>query len=91
MDNKNNAAPLQMETLDERELAQVRHAEHYAEHFSAAGIPGHSQLLLIAKLARMVEALRTAPPSGERVIKLMWDQGSNCYRDIMTGVKVDVR
>lgn len=39
-------------TLDERERAQVVHAVHYANQFSAAGVPGHGQFMLIAKLAK---------------------------------------
>lgn len=38
--------------LDERERAQVNHAFDYADNHSAAGVPGHGQFLLLAKLAR---------------------------------------
>lgn len=41
-------------SLDHREIAQVNLAETYAAHFAAAGAPGHSQFMLIAKLARML-------------------------------------
>lgn len=37
--------------LDIREWAQVRHALNYAEEHAAAGIAGHGQVLLLAKLA----------------------------------------
>jgi hypothetical protein len=37
--------------LDDREQALVNHARHYAENFSQAGVPGHAQFILIAKLA----------------------------------------
>jgi hypothetical protein len=37
--------------VDERELAQIAHARAYAQLYASAGIPGHGQFLLIAKLA----------------------------------------
>lgn len=37
--------------LDAREREQVLHALHYATHFSSAGVPGHGQFMLIARLA----------------------------------------
>lgn len=37
---------------DDRERKQVQHALLYADHFANAGVPGHGQFLLIAKLAR---------------------------------------
>lgn len=79
-------APLQ---LDARELAQVLHARHYAEHFATAGTPGHGQFLLIAKLSQMLddERARTTPRT---VQKVAWDQVNACWRDINTGVKVQV-
>lgn len=42
-------------SLDPREQALIAHAQHYREHFSHAGAPGHNQYLLIAKLATMLE------------------------------------
>lgn len=38
--------------LDERERAQIRHADDYETEHSRAGVPGHGQFMLIAKLAR---------------------------------------
>lgn len=38
--------------LDNREHAQIRHAMRYYKEFQEAGIPGHGQLILIAKLAQ---------------------------------------
>lgn len=38
--------------LDHREIEQISHAITYAKHHSGAGVPGHSQFMLIAKLAR---------------------------------------
>ena len=38
--------------LTDRESAQIDHALDYAENFSQAGVPGASQFMLIAKLAR---------------------------------------
>lgn len=40
--------------LNERELAQINHAMHYADHHAASGVPGHGQFVLIAKLARFL-------------------------------------
>jgi hypothetical protein len=41
--------------LDEREMAQCIHAVHYQHQHSAAGVPGHSQFILIAKLFDAIE------------------------------------
>lgn len=38
--------------LEPRELSQIWHALAYADHHSDAGIPGHGQFMLIAKLAK---------------------------------------
>lgn len=38
--------------LDPRERAQISHAVVYANNHAAAGVPGHSQFILIAKLAQ---------------------------------------
>ncbi len=48
-------APDWMRDLEPRELAQVYHALAYAKDFSAAGVPGHSQHMLIAKLAGLLD------------------------------------
>lgn len=37
--------------VEPRELWQIWHALDYAEHHKEAGVPGHGQFLLIAKLA----------------------------------------
>jgi hypothetical protein len=79
-------APLQ---LDPRELSQVLHARSYAEHFAHAGAPGHGQFLLIDKLSRMLDEARTkAAPAA--IQKLVRDEANNCWRDVITGVKVDM-
>ncbi len=44
-----------MHDLESRELTQVLHALEYDQHFKSAGVPGHNHLLLIAKLARMLD------------------------------------
>ncbi len=46
--------------LDDREMEQIRHAVDYEEHYKAAGVPGHGQILLISKLA---QALGLASPT----------------------------
>lgn len=40
--------------LDQRERVQVMHALNYKGEYEGAGVPGHSQFVLIAKLARML-------------------------------------
>lgn len=47
--------PAWMDELEPRERAQVFHALDYQKNHAAAGIAGHGQLILIAKLARMVD------------------------------------
>ncbi len=44
-----------MRELEPRELAQVYHALSYAKDYSQAGVPGHSQHMLIAKLAKLLD------------------------------------
>lgn len=43
--------------LTDREQEQVDHALHYREYFSEAGIPGHTQIMLIAKLFGVLETV----------------------------------
>lgn len=38
--------------FDTREMKQISHAIHYADQYAEAGVPGHGQFMLIAKLAR---------------------------------------
>lgn len=38
--------------LEGRELSQIWHAINYAQRHTEAGVPGHGQFLLIAKLAK---------------------------------------
>ena len=40
--------------LDERERAQIAHAQEYTVRHSNAGVPGHGQFILIAKLANVL-------------------------------------
>jgi hypothetical protein len=47
--------PAWMDELEARERAQVFHALDYARNHAAAGIAGHGQLILIAKLARIAD------------------------------------
>lgn len=86
-------------TLDPREQALIAHAQHYREHFSHAGAPGHNQYLLIAKLATMLEDAVSRfgytpdadPPM--RVQKVAWSgprDETGCWRDLVTGIKVDL-
>lgn len=38
-------------TFDAREKSQIFHALNYAQEYADAGVPGHSQFILIAKLS----------------------------------------
>lgn len=92
--DEQDQAPLQLRhwiaQLDPRELAQVRHAVVYAERHTAAGAPGHGQFLLIAKMAALLDA-RPDPDPQLRIQKVQFDQQTQSWRDIVTGVKVDVK
>lgn len=37
--------------LNEREVAQLRHALHYSKNFSSAGVSGSGSFILLAKLS----------------------------------------
>lgn len=83
-----------MAELDAREQAQTRHAMDYAAHHANAGAPGHSQFILIAKLAHQLEAREHALIATVRtpvVQKVIWSEETQTYRDMMTGVIVEVR
>lgn len=41
--------------LSEREQLQVEMSEFYADRFSPAGVPGHTLMMLVAKLARLLD------------------------------------
>jgi hypothetical protein len=41
--------------FDKREKGQLDHAVTYAEFFKDAGVPGHGQFILIAKLIKLLE------------------------------------
>jgi hypothetical protein len=47
-----------MNTYSKRERAQIEHAKSYAKNFAEAGAPGHTHLLLIAKLVEDLEFLK---------------------------------
>lgn len=46
--------PQWITALDKREQSQVFHALDYATNHSTAGVPGHNHIMLIAKLARLL-------------------------------------
>ena len=46
--------PQWIAALEKREQSQVFHALDYATNHSAAGVPGHNHIMLIAKLARLL-------------------------------------
>lgn len=79
--------------LEPREWAQVDHAMYYAEHYANAGAPGHSQFMLIAKMAQQLNAREHAIIATVRppvVQKVAWSESDKCWRDVVTGVKVSV-
>ena len=43
--------------LSEREQAQIAHAKAYTRLWQEAGVPGHGQFVLIAKLAKKLDDL----------------------------------
>lgn len=79
--------------LDAREAAQVQHAVDYAERFKQAGVPGHGQFILIAKLYRQLEdaELRAVAAQGRPVVqKVAWNEAMKSWIDLMTGVRVEL-
>lgn len=79
--------------LDAREAAQVQHAMDYADRHATAGAPGHGQFLLIAKMARQLETREHAIVATVRtpvIQQVAWDEPHQCWRDVLTGVKVQV-
>ena len=60
-DDKSLARRMPPEALSDREWSQIQFAMKYSENFQDAGIPGHSLLLLIGKLARALKLTWIAP------------------------------
>ncbi len=56
MDEERNFHGEWYDVLSPREKATIDHALKYATSYSAAGVPGHSAHLLIAKLADLLDA-----------------------------------
>lgn len=54
--------PAWRQQLDTREAAQVTHATEYATKHHIAGIVGHGQVLLIAKLAALLDDAEAVRP-----------------------------
>lgn len=86
-------APLQhwIEGLDPREQAQIRHATNYADNHADAGVPGHGQFMLIAKLAKLLDEREQAIvfAKGRPVVQKIVRDGDS-WRDVYTGVKVEL-
>lgn len=79
--------------LEPREQVQVRHAVEYSQRYLEAGVPGHGQLVLIAKLAAMLdvrEQMITFAKGKPVIQKIVWSESDQCWRDVMTGVRVTV-
>lgn len=76
--------------FDQREMAQIRHAAAYADTYSAAGAPGHGQFMLINKLVKLLDLHYTYIPEKPRVITVAWNDEQKCWRDLITGVKVEL-
>lgn len=87
--------PLQhwFDTLLFREQVQIRHATDYAENHADAGVPGHGQFILIAKLTKLLEEREQAIvfAKGKPVIqKIIYIEKDHCWRDVYTGIKVEI-
>lgn len=95
MDEQNQAPyqPAWTKELEPREWSQVLHAQAYAKNHIGAGAPGHGQFLLIAKLAALLDAQESKGPGPDptaRTQKIIWDETNRCWRDVITGVRVEV-
>lgn len=80
--------------LDAREAAQVQHAMDYADRHASAGAPGHGQFLLIAKMAKQLEAREHAIIATVRtpvIQQVAWQEADKTWRDVQTGVRVEVQ
>lgn len=85
--------PLQ---LTDRERDQMHACEAYAQQFAASGLPGHGLFMLVAKMSVLLEdavsrfgyAPDRSPPI--RVQKVVWSEADNCWRDLETGVRVEI-
>lgn len=82
------AGSIWAQQLSPRELIQVEHALDYESHHSGAGIPGHNHIMLIAKLARLLDAQPKAQQSA-KTQKIVWSESNQCWCDVITGVRVD--
>lgn len=51
------ALPHWTDLLGERDQLTVKHATVYSDHYHAAGVPGHNQFMLIARLAEMLNRI----------------------------------
>ncbi len=84
--------------LTDREVAQIAACQFYAERFAASGLPGHGLFILVSKLSILLEdavsrygyAPDKSPPV--KVQKVAWSgpQPGGCWRDLITGVKVEL-
>lgn len=61
---ENSTLPAWFAALTPRDQEQVKHARDYALSYAAAGAPGHSQFLLIAKLADLLDGHAPKDESG---------------------------
>lgn len=52
--------PQWITALEKREQTQVFHALDYATNYPTAGVPGHNHIMLIAKLARLLNRQEAA-------------------------------
>lgn len=64
-ETKRANAPAWATDLSAREWAQIEHARTYAFMFDDAGVPGHGQFLLIAKLAKKLNEREPHESGGE--------------------------
>lgn len=57
MEDQGKTAAQWKADLSVREQIQIAHAADYTRNYADAGVPGHGQFLLIAKLAAKLDAL----------------------------------
>jgi hypothetical protein len=64
-ESKHANVPAWAKELDSREWSQILHAQAYAKDHQSAGAPGHGQFLLLAKLAKLLDAREPHENGGE--------------------------
>lgn len=79
--------------LDDREKLSVQHASDYARLYAGAGIPGHSLLMLIDKMAKLLNEREHAllnVHSEVVVQQIVYSSADNCWKDVLTGIRTEI-